>query len=168
MMRPRESLPLKPRLHLKIFIGIVCTVFSATTICAAQLRDNSKALTQIRETIAEIQAMKGPASMARMNEAEHLSDLTKKINPKSIDDKTLAALISLLDNAPDDSVRLWVAVAIGNLGPRARAAAPALLRDIRETDCISLAELTSAGAARIALNRIGVKPPPRKCGEKDD
>lgn len=153
-------------LGLKPLAALACTLFMATTTCAAHSGSNAKLLRQIQETIAKIQAMKGPPSMARTNEAEHLSDLTEKINPEKVDNRTLNKLICLLDNAPDDSVRLWVAAAIGNLGPRARPAVPALLRDIQENDCIPLAEMTSAGAARVALKRIGVMPPPRNCAGK--
>lgn len=147
-------------LRLKLFAAGACAVLMLTATCAAHPGSNAKLLRQIQETITKIQAMKGPPSMARTNEAEHLSELTEKVNSAEVNDRTLGNLISLLDNAPDDSVRLWVAAAIGNLGPRAKSAVPALLRDVRETDCIPLAEMTSAGAARVALKRIGVVPPP--------
>lgn len=150
-------------LRLKLLCVTVCVVLMATATGAAQPGSNAKLLRQIQEAMAEIQGMKGPPSMARTNEAERLSDLTEKINPTTVDGRTLVKLIALLDNTQDDSVRGWVAVAIGNLGPRAKSAVPALLRDVRETDCIPLAELTSAGAARVALKRIGVKVPARDC-----
>jgi len=40
------------------------------------------------------------------------------------------------------------------------------LKVMRETDCVELKEMTSAGAARVALKRIGVTPPPRDCGKE--
>jgi len=40
------------------------------------------------------------------------------------------------------------------------------LKVMRETDCVELKEMTSAGVARVALKRIGVTPPPRDCGKE--
>jgi hypothetical protein len=129
----------------------------------AQSGKNAKLLLQIQETVARIQAWHGPPSMARTDEAEHLCDLTQKIEPKSVDARTLASIIGLMQSK-DDSVRMWVAAALGNLGPRAKSAVPVLLKDIRENDCVPFVALTSAATARVALEHIGVKPPPERCG----
>ncbi len=129
----------------------------------AQSGKNAKLLLQIQETVARIQAWHGPPSMARTDEAEHLCDLTQKIEPKSVDARTLATIIGLMQSK-DDSVRMWVAAALGNLGPRAKSAVPVLLKDIRENDCVPFVALTSAATARVALEHIGVKPPPERCG----
>jgi hypothetical protein len=131
--------------------------------------DNAKILNDFQQTIAKVRTMSGP-SVTRTNAAEYLSRLTKEINPKKVDDKTIRDLVSLLD-IPDDSVRLWVAAALGNLGPRAKMAVPALLRVVRETDCPPKIEtgVTLSATALIALKRIGVEPPPpRDCGKKSD
>jgi hypothetical protein len=127
---------------------------------------DTQMLKELQETILKLRKMGGP-SMARTNTAERLSQLTEKIDPKEVDDKTLDDLVSLLDS-PDDSVRFWVAASIGHLGPRAKGAAPALLKILHETECLELKEMTSAGAARVALKRIGVTPPPRDCVKKSD
>jgi HEAT repeat protein len=128
--------------------------------------DDAKVLKDLREMIAKVRTMSGP-SMARTNAAEALSQLTKNIDPKKVDDKTLRDLVSLLDT-PDGSVRLRVAAALGNLGPRAKMAVPALLRVIRETDCPPKIEtgVTLSATALVALKRIGVEPPPPDCKEK--
>lgn len=124
--------------------------------------DDARTLKELRELIAKVHTMSEP-SMARTNAAEAISRLTKDIDPKKVDDKTLRDLVSLL-NTPDDSVRMWVAGALGFLGPRAKAAAPALLRVIRETKCPLVSTgVTAADAARVALKRIGVEPPPPDC-----
>jgi hypothetical protein len=136
----------------------ICAVLMVALTGMANAKDDTMLLKQLQETIAKVRTMKGP-SMARTNEAEHLVKLTKRIDPKKVDDKTLADLIALL-NTSDDSVRGWVAGALGYLGPRAKVAVSALLKLTHETDCIELAELKSAGAARVALKRIGVTPPP--------
>lgn len=141
----------------KVSLLVACAALTAALTGRVYARDDGMLLKQLQETMTKVRAMKGP-SLARTNEAERLSDLTERIDPKKVDDKTLADLISLL-SISDDSVRGWAATALGNLGPRAKAAVPALLKDIHEMDC-SLGELTSAGAARTALKRIGVAPPP--------
>jgi len=140
----------------------VCCVASwamlAVMTCSANARDNGVIVKQIQETIAKVRTIKGP-SVARAGAAEHLADLTKGIDPRRVDDKTLADLVSLLAIS-DDSVQFWVAGSLGNLGPRARAAAPKLLEILPEADCRNGA-LTSAPAIREALKRMGVTPPPR-------
>jgi hypothetical protein len=128
--------------------------------------DDARILKELRETIAKVRTMSGP-SMARTNAAEAISRLTKNINPKKVDDKTLRDLVSLLDT-PDGSVRGWVAGALGDLGPRAKMAVPALLRVIRETDCPPKIEtgVTLSATALLALKQIGVEPPPPDCWMK--
>jgi hypothetical protein len=135
----------------------VFAVLVIATARASNQKDDATLSNQLRESIERVRTTKGP-SMARINAAERLAQLTKAINPKDVDDKTFDNLTSLL-NTTDDSVRFWVAASLGNLGPRAKAAVPALLKDINEMDC-TMGELTSAGAARMALKRIGVVPPP--------
>jgi len=111
---------------------------------------------KLEEIIAKVRS--DEPSMARYEAAEHLADLTHRVNPASVDDKTVTDMISLLD-IPDDSVRLWTAAALGNLGRRAKAAVPKLLALLPEVDCIQ-GDLTSAASIRPALRRMGVKPPP--------
>jgi len=80
---------------------------------------------RLAKTIAEVRELSGPTigvSSTRIETAGRLPHLTKKINPNEVDDQTLADLVSLLDTW-DDAVRREVAVSLGNLGPRAKAAA---------------------------------------------
>jgi HEAT repeat protein len=114
--------------------------------------------TKLEETIAKVRTEK--SLMARTEAAERLAELTRGSNPKSVDDKTVADMVSLLDS-PDDSVRAWVAAALGHLGRRAKLAVPKLLALLPEADCLQ-GDLTSAASIRPALRRMGVKPPPVK------
>jgi len=114
--------------------------------------------TKLEETIAKVRIEE--SLTARTDAAEHLAELTRGVNPKSVYDKTVADMVSLLD-APDDSVRAWVAAALGNLGRRAKVAVPKLLALLPEADCLQ-GDLTSAASIRPALRRMGVKPPPFK------
>ena len=147
--------------HREAFcFAIIASVWVVLLMGTEEPHDNTcqkQLIAQLTETIAKVREMDGP-STARTNEAEHLSQLTKKINPEKVDDKTLADLVSLLDTS-DDSVRGWVAGALGNLGPRAKVAVPKLLKILPEVDCLNVS-LSSAPAIRVALKRIGVKPPP--------
>jgi hypothetical protein len=107
-------------------------------IAAAQRAPEHQNLTltkQLAETINKVRQTSGP-SMARTNAAERLGDITRKIDPKQVDNKTLGDLIPPL-NTSDDSVRLWVAGALGYLGPRAKPAVPKLLEVMRETTVYS-------------------------------
>jgi hypothetical protein len=111
---------------------------------------------KLEETIAKVRA--GDSPTTRTEAAEHLAELTHRVKPNSVDDKTIAEMVSLLD-IPDDSVRAWTAAALGHLGRRAKVAAPKLLTLLAEVDCLE-GDLTSAAFIRPALKRMGVKPPP--------
>lgn len=143
---------------------MLCAAGLVLPIAMANGTDDTRTLKEIQETISDVRKISGPAKPGA-NAAEHLSQLTEKIDPKKVDDKTLDDMVSLLDTS-NDFVRFWVAAALGHLGPRARVAVPALLKVIHETDCLELKEMTSAGAARVALKRIGVTPPPKDCEKK--
>jgi hypothetical protein len=111
---------------------------------------------KLEETIAKVRA--GKPSAERTEAAEHLAKLTHRVNPASVDQKTVSDMISLLD-IPDDSVRGWTAAALGNLGRRAKAAVPKLLALLPEVDCLQ-GDLSSAASVRPALKRLGANLPP--------
>lgn len=101
---------------------------------------------------------------ARTDAAERVANLTRRIRPNTVSDKVVGELVSLLDS-PDDSVRFWVATALGNLGLRAKVAIPKLRELLPKADCLNGA-ITSASAIRYALIKMGVKPPPPPKGCK--
>jgi hypothetical protein len=113
---------------------------------------------QLAQTIVKVRT--GDPSTAR-EAAEHLSQITRQMNPKSVPDQTVTDLISLLDIS-DDSVRYWVAMSLGNLGPRARAAIPQLQKLLAQVDCVQGSK-TSASGIRFALTQMGVTTPPPTC-----
>ena len=116
-------------------------------------------LTELTQTIAKVRT--GEPSMSRTEAAEHLAELTRKIDTKKVDDRTIADLVSLLDT-PDDSVRYWVARCLGNLGLRAKTAIPKLQRLLAEVDCFQGSK-TSASGIRFALTQMGATPSPATC-----
>jgi len=126
---------------------------SGSVACA---KDNPMLKKQFAETIAKVR--KGETATIRTNAAEHLAELARRVAPGNLDDATLSEIVSLLDTS-EDSIRLWVAGALGNLGPRAKSAAPRLLELLPQADCLR-GSMTSAGAIRLALTRMGVTPPP--------
>jgi HEAT repeat protein len=145
----------KPGFAVIAFV-LICLLSSTT-----HATDNPMFKKQLTETIAKVR--KGRTSNIRTDAAEHLARLTQRIDPNNVDHKTLEELVSLLDTS-EDSVRLWVAASLGNLGPRAKVAVPTLLKLLPEVDCLR-GSLTSAPAVRAALERIGVAPPPPpECG----
>lgn len=124
---------------------------------AASPTSSTPLVRQLQETIAKVRASDSPT--VRREAAEQLPQLTRGLDPKEVDDKTLAQLVSLLDTW-DDSVRLPVATSLGNLGSRARVAAPQLLEILPEVDCL-WAEVSPAPIIRDALRRMGAAEPPR-------
>jgi len=117
-------------------------------------------MNQIKETMVKVRSAK--TVDARTEAAEHLASLAQKISRKEVKEPLVTDITSLLDS-PDDSVRYWVARALGNLGPAAKAAAPKLEEMLPKAECINGA-ITSASGIRYALIKMGIKPPaPPKC-----
>lgn len=133
----------------------LCLVLSTAT-GTAQARGGPELMKQIKDTMAKVRSDK--TVDARTDAAEHLASLTREISSKEVSNAFVTDITSLL-NSPDDSVRYWVAMALGNLGPAAKAAAPKLLEMLPKADCISGA-ITSASGIRYALIKMGIKPPP--------
>ena len=149
-----QSVKLGTALWLPTLV-LICGLCSA-----AQSTGSAVSKIQFAETIERIRTEKN--STVRANNARNLADFTRSIDPKKVNDATLREIVSLLDT-DDDSVRGLVAASLGNLGPRARIAVPTLLNLLRKVDCLE-GDLTSAGAIRLALTRIGETPPPEpKC-----
>jgi HEAT repeat protein len=138
---------------------VLCLVLSAVAESAAA-RGGPALVEQIKETMAKVRSDK--TVEARTEAAERLASLTQKITTKEVTEALVTDITSLLDS-PDDSVRYWVATALGNLGPTAKAAVPKLQEMLPRADCINGA-ITSASGIRYALIKMGIKPPPPKCG----
>jgi hypothetical protein len=118
---------------------------------------------KLSETMANIRD--GKTSTSRTEAAERLATLTRRNLPRNVDDATLTQIVSLLDTQ-EDSVRAWVAAALGHLGTRAKVAVPRLLKLLSEVDCLR-GSLTSAPFIRVALKRLGATvPPPPQCDWK--
>lgn len=149
-----------------VVITCACFFLLSTVVCARSgVMVETQLKTQLLEEIAKVR--NGETSRSRTEAAERLAMLTRGINPRRVDDATLAEMVSLLDSK-EDSVRAWVAGSLGNLGPRAKVAVPKLLELLPEADCLR-GTLTSASAIRVALKRMGeTPPPPPNCDKKKE
>lgn len=144
----------------RLFSLALCVVLSAMD-GIDRASAGSALMEQIKETMAKARSDK--TANARTEAAEHVASLTQKLSSKEVTEALVTDLTSLLDS-PDDSVRFWVAMALGNLGPAAKAAVPKLEDILPKADCINGA-ITSASGIRYALIKMGIKPPPPpKCG----
>ena len=140
----------------RFFSATLCVALTIMASGETHAMGGQATMEQIKETMVEVQTAK--TADARTKAAQHLASLTHKIDHKEVTEQTVTDLTSLLD-ASDDSVRFWVATALGNLWPSAKAAIPKLLKLLPEADCLNGA-VTSAGAIRYALVQMGVTPPP--------
>ena len=109
----------------KRYFALVVIVLFCSLSGSAPASEECMPKGQLVKTIAEIK--KGNSISERTKAAQKLNELTSKMDPKKVDDKTLEDLVLLLD-IPEDPVRAWVAAALGNLGPRAKIAVPKLLQ----------------------------------------
>jgi hypothetical protein len=95
---------------------------------------------------------------ARTDEAEQLADLVKARRDATVPQGVIRALADLMTDR-DDSVRYWVAMALGFLGPQAVEAVPAL-QDALNRIGEHPAETTSLSGILFALERINATTPP--------
>ena len=130
----------------------------ALLACPVDAKDRRTSLKQIQDMIVQVKTAKTADLQA--DAAHRLSEGVRKIRPGDVDDETFADLVSLMDS-PKDWVRGETAAALGFLGERAKPAIPKLLEILPKVDCLDGA-ITSAGAIRLALMRIGVMPPLRR------
>ncbi|MFI4968351.1 MAG: hypothetical protein ACHQAU_06435 [Gammaproteobacteria bacterium] len=144
----------------KLFSVVVCSMLFAPLSSAAYSRDETVSLKQVQEAVTQVATMKDQV-LWQSGTGPNLDNLTKRIDPKKVDDKTLEDMESLLDS-DNDLIRYWGAIAIGNLGPRAKPAIPKLLKVFHTVDCLN-GPITSANAILYAFEHIGVKSPERTC-----
>ena len=147
-------------MRLITVVWLVLIALSPEVCAQSHSRPNKQLKRQLSVTMVKIR--NGKTLTSRTEAAEHLATVTRGINPYKIDDTTLAEMVSLLETK-EDSVRAWVAASLGHLGSRAKVAVPRLQKLLPEVDCLR-GSLTSAPFIRVALKRMGEKPPPpRNC-----
>jgi HEAT repeat protein len=101
-----------------------------------------------------------PSVNARTEDARKLADQIRR-NGLVVSDADIKLLADMLSDR-DDSVRYWIAMALGYIGPRAQQAVPALEKALREIQCVH-ASKTSADAIRLALTKIGATTRHQDC-----
>jgi hypothetical protein len=114
---------------------------------------------QLRSAITSVR--KAKTITASSDASERLVSLTYEKDCSGVSDETINSMVSLL-NIPNDIVRMWVAGALGNIGPRAKVAVPKLLKILSDVQCNNL-DLSSASTIPVALRKMGVIPPPSNC-----
>lgn len=146
-------------LHNTHPLEIVCVAFALLLPNVAGARAKPDINQRLQRAMAKVQKAKTAA--AKSDAAERLVALTYERDCSDITDETIHSMVLLLD-MPDDVVRMWVAGALGDIGPRAKAAVPKLLSILAEVDCRNW-DLSSASTIPVALEKMGVAPPPRNC-----
>jgi hypothetical protein len=114
---------------------------------------------QVVQAIQIFRSAKGPNE--KVHAAEQVRNQVFATDTNSIDDRTLHAVASLLES-DNDAVRYWIADALGHFSARAKFVVPKLRAILDERECM-IAETSSVGIIRDALERIGEPAPERKC-----
>jgi hypothetical protein len=102
-----------------------------------------------------------PSGAARTRYAQELADQIRH-NKLKVDRLDVGLLARMLADR-DDSVRYWIAIALGYIGSRAQEAVPALKEALKAKECDHSSK-TSASGIRFALSRIGAEVPASECG----
>jgi HEAT repeat protein len=101
-----------------------------------------------------------PSVNARTEDARKLADQVHR-NGLAVSDADIKLLADMLSDR-DDSIRYWIAMALGYIGPRAQPAVPALEKALQEVQCVPGSK-TSASAIRLALIKIGATARHQDC-----
>jgi hypothetical protein len=141
--------------QIMVLLTASAFLFSGTALAESRPDLNH----QLRSRIAKVRRAKTTAE--RLDAAERLVALTDGRDCSAVTNETIHSLVSLLD-IEDDGVRMWVAAALGDVGPRASEAIPKLLSILSVSDCM-IWDHSSAATIPIALKRMGVDPPSRNC-----
>lgn len=122
---------------------------------------------QAADVYALIQKIESEASdSVRTELTSHLARQLREIpNAHELDMQAVNRIAGLLSDSAD-SVRYWAALSLGNIGSSARSAVPALIKALKERECVGYPtkayiqlSLSSADGIRTALERIGSEPP---------
>lgn len=141
------------RKHKGLYVILLTATLSTAGSSTAQ--DNSQLNRRVQAQIWKIEKLK--PSLDRFDAGDELANLTFNVPANTISNSTVLDLMSLLDNS-DDTVRLFAAVALGNI--QARVAIPKMLAMLPKADCIR-GTVTSADSIRAALEKMKVWLPPR-------
>lgn len=152
-----SSIVIKAILQLGL-LAVVTTLCVTAPLTGALAASDTKRVSSQLLLNAISRVRMDTTTSGRSEAAKNIADMVSNANLKKVDDATLHELASLLDS-PDEMVRFWVALALGNFGKRATFAIPKLLELLPAADCERVS-LNSSSAIRGALPRIGKKAPP--------
>lgn len=141
----------------QIVILFVVLAFLLPSVALAKTRPEINH--QLRSAIARVRRAK--TLPEKLDAAERLVALTDERDCSAVTDETIHSLASLLD-IEDDGVRMWVAGALGDIGPRASEAVPKLLSILSVSAC-TVADRGSLATIPKALTKMGVTPPAINC-----
>jgi hypothetical protein len=142
----------------------VLILFQVHTVWAAS---DGAFIKNLERAVEKVEAT--PKDVERSEATEQLVDVTCEAgfgSSEKVPTALITRIIAFL-NMDYDNTRLWVAAALGCLGPQAKAAAPKLLEILPEVSCVR-ASLNSAATIGIALERMGVEIPPYECTNSSD
>jgi hypothetical protein len=105
-------------------IGFLCAQFLvASTLASDDRRLGSAGLEEIANAVSLIHSEASPQGRAKL--AESLPTLVRQVSPSEISSTAIDNIADMLGDS-EDTVRLWAALALGNIGPPAAREIPAL------------------------------------------
>lgn len=147
----------------EVKMKLICKALVIVSVLFGSSMRTSFSQTTVQSTTAQIEVAinetrSGRTSLARFEAGDRLANLTKKLKAQQVTETLVSDISSLLDS-PDDAVRYWAAMALGNIGVPAKSAAPKMIAMLPYADCLN-GTITSASGIRYALFKMGIKQPP--------
>lgn len=146
--------------RILMFSLAVAIVVATSTGCISIPSTRSPALqSEIQKKIEDIRGEN--ISMQRERKSQELADIVHR-DPHAVSQVDINSISGLLEDV-NYRVRIYAAISLGIIGPKAKSATPALQKALKEVEC-ERGDFSLADVIRPALMALGNPPPaPPSC-----
>jgi hypothetical protein len=108
---------------------LFAAVAAAPTLAISGSESRDSEVVSVKRVVREIEVK--PLPRVRSELAQQMSELAEQADPVEFDSELIDDIALLLRDS-DESVRMWAALSLGHIGPRAAPAIPALEQALKE------------------------------------